>query len=667
MNIKNYFFALPEAIRFLIIGSWNTVFGYGIFAIIYFITEGLLHEQIVLLLSYFISSIQTFITLKYLVFQSNGNWKREYPKCLVVSVTGWAINAAILFVLNLLVNWHILLVQALAVMITAIFNYLAHKNLSFKDFSYSISKPVLCLILIICVGLGIRVYSAMHKAYFFHDEIFTLELQNDSTWAKQRTNVKNYNKLINGKIFLEDVYIENQEKFNYDFNYVLKYDDIHPPLFYWVLHPLQVLFTEGTPSWWPGIILNLFCFVGISIVLFLLSTLIIENKWLALWPVAFFAFSPAMVSVDMLVRMYSLYGLWVVLITYYSVKMLKSHHPSYLFYVQMGTVYLLGALTHYYFICFSAFLFMGSCYLLVKQKSYKKLKAHVLTASLSGCLYLLIWPVAFRQVFCSKLAATIQNYFGFASTSYDLFYMLNYQVFGGLLGIVCVALLILFATQKHNIKPILKQADFHIYWFLMFIVMVLMFLFIFYTQPFSISAGAVRYFYPVNILLLFLLLLLLAKLLFVCVNYNKFKYITIFMFFILPFVIFSLNKVDFLFLDNADEESLVYKLMQQTESLVVIKTRDDFKNGLFEDSQLDWTLVNMMPYLYNKKQVYIIDDNYFNDEKLQQLIQQLNCPKQLYLAAPYDDTIVETFNNVLGVYKAKTSRRYRNIYLYNID
>lgn len=79
-----------QFIRYIIVGVWNTLFGYSTYAILTWTLDNnfhLSHSYIYsFVLSNFISISQSFIAHKYLVFKTKGNFWKEYRK-------GWVVYA----------------------------------------------------------------------------------------------------------------------------------------------------------------------------------------------------------------------------------------------------------------------------------------------------------------------------------------------------------------------------------------------------------------------------------------------------------------------------------------------------------------------------------------------------------------------------------------------
>ncbi len=75
-----------QFVRYVIIGGWNTAFGYGTFALFtFFFTKRSVHGYIyAMLLSNALSISVAFMGYKLFVFRTRGNWLKEYIRCVMV-------------------------------------------------------------------------------------------------------------------------------------------------------------------------------------------------------------------------------------------------------------------------------------------------------------------------------------------------------------------------------------------------------------------------------------------------------------------------------------------------------------------------------------------------------------------------------------------------------
>lgn len=130
--MKRFLTKHEQKIRYLIIGGWNTVFGYGVFAVLYFYLSDSIHYLVILSLSYIISITNAYIGYKLFVFRTKGNILKEYFRFYVVYGVSFFINLAILPLLVEILAINIYVAQAMVTIITIIGSYVLHKNFSFR-------------------------------------------------------------------------------------------------------------------------------------------------------------------------------------------------------------------------------------------------------------------------------------------------------------------------------------------------------------------------------------------------------------------------------------------------------------------------------------------------------------------------------------------------------
>ncbi len=143
-KIENLWFSFPQKIRYLLVGGFNTVFAYSVLAMLLWLVGkinniylwGLNNEIIAntsLFIQYIICINVSFLTMRYYVFQSKGNWKKEFFKAWSVYLFLYLINAPILTFLMIFVGLHPLVAQALYLIFSTIITFILHKYYSFRQ------------------------------------------------------------------------------------------------------------------------------------------------------------------------------------------------------------------------------------------------------------------------------------------------------------------------------------------------------------------------------------------------------------------------------------------------------------------------------------------------------------------------------------------------------
>ena len=92
--IENIWFRLNEKIRFILVGGFNTTVSFFIYYAFLYITLG--KEQLSLLLMNLININISIATMRYYVFQSQGNWWHEYTKAFSSYIVLYFVNIGLL-------------------------------------------------------------------------------------------------------------------------------------------------------------------------------------------------------------------------------------------------------------------------------------------------------------------------------------------------------------------------------------------------------------------------------------------------------------------------------------------------------------------------------------------------------------------------------------------
>ena len=128
--IKKWF-KISDKIRFIIIGILNASFAYFLYAIFLFLLGNGFH-QIALALAWGISSITSFLTHKFFVFNKKGDFFKQYLKCCSTWIISYFINAILLELFIAILKLNPFISQIIAPAIAGIFTYFMFKKVAFK-------------------------------------------------------------------------------------------------------------------------------------------------------------------------------------------------------------------------------------------------------------------------------------------------------------------------------------------------------------------------------------------------------------------------------------------------------------------------------------------------------------------------------------------------------
>ncbi len=123
--------AIPLQIRFLMVGGVNTLVSYCMY-IFFLYVLGAESYQTALALAWFLSSFISFTLQKTIVFQTKGNWVKEYIRCIFSWGIGYLLNAVLLELMVNYLQFNPLVAQFIALCCTTVTTYFLFKYFAFK-------------------------------------------------------------------------------------------------------------------------------------------------------------------------------------------------------------------------------------------------------------------------------------------------------------------------------------------------------------------------------------------------------------------------------------------------------------------------------------------------------------------------------------------------------
>lgn len=119
-------------LRYLLVGGFNTLVGYGLGVGLYLAFADRLHILVIGLIANILAITVSFTTYKYLVFCSPGRWLAEYLRSYLVYGSSALIGIMLLWLLVDGLRLPIWLAQGLAMLLTIIASYLGHDRFTFR-------------------------------------------------------------------------------------------------------------------------------------------------------------------------------------------------------------------------------------------------------------------------------------------------------------------------------------------------------------------------------------------------------------------------------------------------------------------------------------------------------------------------------------------------------
>jgi putative flippase GtrA len=134
--------SLSQFIRYLLVGGFNTAFGYSLFALLNWSFAGLgsFSYMYAAVLSNLIAITVAFLGYKWFVFRTRGNYLIEWVSCVGVYSSSMLIGLIGLPILVPVLRRHLqhseqapYIAAAVLIVISMIFSFLGHQNISFRQ------------------------------------------------------------------------------------------------------------------------------------------------------------------------------------------------------------------------------------------------------------------------------------------------------------------------------------------------------------------------------------------------------------------------------------------------------------------------------------------------------------------------------------------------------
>ena len=326
-------------------------------------------------------------------------------------------------------------------------------------------KALKYLVIIILILIGIRVYFGYQKEDFFMDETFSYTLMNMKEGAGMIQTAPEFNNIwISGDKIKNMLVVGKDEVLRYDIVYYNQTQDVHPPLYYFLLHTASAL-SFGNFTKWTGIILNILIFIGISFTLYVIGKKVFKSIIWAIVLVAIYGVSAGAIFSTIFIRMYELLILFVLLYLNKVIDILKKNiidkeDITKKDMLELVTIFVLGMLTHYHFIIISVLISLVLfIIMLFKKVKISRICTYVGINILGLLIYSAIYPSFYTHMFGTQRGTestgNLLNLADYADRIKRGINVFDVNIFGEA-GKIIIPIFILFITLA-VIKKILEN------------------------------------------------------------------------------------------------------------------------------------------------------------------------------------------------------------------
>lgn len=253
----------------------------------------------------------------------------------------------------------------------------------------------ICFTGILILHLAYGCFWGNQKINYHIDEYYTYGLANNrgSIEPVFEDGVKYHG----DSLFLNYLAPDKSECFDYSIVWENQAADVHPPLYYVLIHTVCSFFPDVF-SKWEALFVNLILLLVVDILILRLAKQLCHNDWTALWTVIGYGGTLLCVNTIIFLRMYMLMTVFVLgsvllLLAYLQKK------KDWKFYAGLYILSAAGAMTQYYFLIYLFFLSLTWGIISVFRKKWKEAVLFVLTLSCAGGTCLLIFPAMIKQIF----------------------------------------------------------------------------------------------------------------------------------------------------------------------------------------------------------------------------------------------------------------------------
>lgn len=121
-----------SAKRYLLVGIFNTAFGYALSILVYnFLQRNLSIISIGIMINV-ISITVAFLGYKLFVFKSSGGWLDEYLRCYVTYGFNAVLGVALIWLFVERWGWVFWFSQGLVILLSTVVSYLMHRHFTFR-------------------------------------------------------------------------------------------------------------------------------------------------------------------------------------------------------------------------------------------------------------------------------------------------------------------------------------------------------------------------------------------------------------------------------------------------------------------------------------------------------------------------------------------------------
>lgn len=315
-------------------------------------------------------------------------------------------------------------------------------------------NKVLLISLLLIQTIVLIYFGSMKKGMHF-DECFSYFNTNNSVGRQAYDR-----SFVTSSDIMKDFYVKDGEGFNYSYVVELQSYDVHPPLFYLLLHTICSFFPNSF-SMWYGLSLNIIYALVTTFFIYLIAERFTRSKYISFGIALIAAINPGVISNVMYIRMYCLMTIFIVIAVYLHLLMNENDDMNSLslkYIILNSLLAFLGFMTHYFYLAFLFFLEAGFWLpKIIKWKNnYKGIIKYFLSLLAAGGLGILLYPACLGHVNSGYRGQEVKSYMltfsDFGERISFFMGLINDYIFDNLFYIIAIIALLLLLTSYYKTK-----------------------------------------------------------------------------------------------------------------------------------------------------------------------------------------------------------------------
>ena len=121
-----------KEVRYVLVGGWNTLFGWAVFVALQLTVGATIGYMAVLVIAQVVSIINAYLCYRWLVFRVQGSWWLDFFRFSTVYWIVFALNIVALPLMVSGLGMNVIVAQTVFVVVTVIASYIAHNRFSFR-------------------------------------------------------------------------------------------------------------------------------------------------------------------------------------------------------------------------------------------------------------------------------------------------------------------------------------------------------------------------------------------------------------------------------------------------------------------------------------------------------------------------------------------------------